>query len=212
MDNSEARILENVKKAYDTIADEFDRTRRNLYSQLEIVVQLIPKSAKSLLDAGCGNGRLLNYLNPQIEYLGIDNSRELLKHAKKRYPQGHFEYGDILALHAIPQKFDVITCIAVFHHIPNKELQLQALQEMRERLNSNGRLIITVWNLFNTKLKRYIDSETHDANIPWGHSNTFRFFHAFTAPELRQLLEQAGFQKVRQKRDPQNHIFSCHAP
>jgi len=43
---------------------------------------------QKILDLGCGNGRLLNFLkNKKIEYIGVDNSEKLLLEAQKQYPE-----------------------------------------------------------------------------------------------------------------------------
>ncbi len=42
---------------------------------------------QKVLDLGCGNGRLLNVLqNKNIDYIGVDNSENLLLNAQNAYP------------------------------------------------------------------------------------------------------------------------------
>lgn len=205
-------ILKKVKEDYNLIADEFDATRQKPWKEFF----LCKKYARGrVLDVGCGNGRLAYFLKKQIknktiDYIGIDNSRALIKIAKKNHPFARFRYGDILNIPLGSWFFDTIFCIAVLHHIPSKNLQLKALKEMKRVLKKSGVLVITVWNLQQKKYKKYIDAKTREAFIPWGQDKKVRrFYYAFTAPEFKQLLKKAGFSKLKNKSANRNLIFIC---
>jgi len=49
--------------------------------------------------------------------------------------------------------WDVVLCIAVLHHIPSRELQLKALEEMHRVLKPGGKLIMTNWHLLREAYK-----------------------------------------------------------
>ena len=80
---------------YDIIASHFSHTRKYVWEDIKPFLDIIePKSR--VLDLGCGNGRILQELKTkQIDYLGIDQSKKLLKMAEKHYPSYTFKYGDI---------------------------------------------------------------------------------------------------------------------
>ena len=60
----------------------------------------------TVLDVGCGYGRLCEIFNPD-KYLGIDFSEEMIKLANKKFPQYKFEVQDKLTY--VPEKkFDII--------------------------------------------------------------------------------------------------------
>ena len=195
------KILKDVVTSYSKIAEEFDATRDHPWSEFDIFLnQMDFEEEQKLLDVGCGNGRLLDFFKDQpIDYTGLDNNKKLLAIARKTRKQENkkiiFKYGDILKLPFPTNTFDTVWCIAVLHHIPTEELQLKALKEMLRVLKHKGKLMLTVWNLWQLKYLKYIDEKTHDSFIPWGaDKKTTRYYHAFTSPEMRKLLKKSGFE------------------
>ena len=76
-------ILSENHANYDSVAQSWDATRKSAWGEFEFAKHLF--SASSILDAGCGNGRLVNWLrgnNFTGSYLGIDNSKSLIQKAK----------------------------------------------------------------------------------------------------------------------------------
>lgn len=55
---------------------------------------------QDIVEVGCGIGWLTHYLPPEIDYIGMDASREVLKEAMKRntHPLAHFILGDVRTL------------------------------------------------------------------------------------------------------------------
>lgn len=215
------KILKKVIQDYDTIARGFDLTRNHKWEEFDTFLKYIKKGDR-VLDLGCGNGRLNKFLEEEskVEYLGIDNSNELLKAAKKNNPKAKFKKGDLLEIPEKDQSSDIIACIAAFHHIPTKKLRNKALEEMRRVLKKDGILIITVWNLFQKKYKKYIwksrirsllsfgKEEARGTLIPWSDSGINRYYYAFKPKELRKLLEQAKF-KILEEEKGNNLLFIC---
>lgn len=207
------KLLLQVKETYNTIAQEFSDSRNFAWHEFEFFVPYL-KSGAEILDLGCGNGRLLQYLNkrtlgwkqPAFHYVGIDNSEKLLKNAKKLHPQQNFILGDQLKVPLDNQTVDILFNIAAFHHIPTHDLQLKALNEMYRVLKKDGILVMTVWNLWQSKnvvlflksLARCVLTFGHyslrDLFVPWGKEKTARFYYAFSPNELEKLLVKAGFE------------------
>lgn len=172
-------------------------TRNRPWPEFDLLVKHMNfKKEQKLLDLGCGNGRLLSFFKDKpTDYTGLDNNKKLLSFAKKSHPKAKFKYGDILHLPFPASSFDTVWCIAVLHHIPTEKLQLKACKEMLRVLKSKGKLMLTVWNLWQPKYKKYIDKKTHDCLIPWGtEKKVKRYYHAFTSPELKRLLKESGFE------------------
>jgi len=207
-------IIENLKKTYDDIAGDFSNTRSK-DTDLHIFSDLIKPKA-TILDIGCGNGRLLlmlnklaeHWTNPKFHYLGIDISKSLLNHARKKFPTENFIEGTQTEIPFDESKADILFNIRAFHHIPSKKMRLIALEEMKRVLKPHGTIVITVWDLWQRKyivqiLKAVLRSiitlgayEYNDTFIPWGKNNK-RYYHAFRPKELYDILKQAGFTQVK---------------
>lgn len=225
-----------VTTDYDAIAHEWDRTRQNAWGEFEFATDLLipPPSLLAsselrrtgphlqhkmqLLDAGCGNGRLINWLrkkNFQGKYLGIDSSEGLLEKAKQNFPKEKFQKIDLLDFKEL-ESFDLVFCIAVLHHLPDKTSRLRVLQNIYAGLKSEGKLFLTVWNLWQPRyikyvLKSYFTKNPRDCKIPFA-NKVDRFVHAFSASELIDLLEKAGFQSIEvfpAKKEKRVKIFSA---
>lgn len=74
--------MTEIEIFYDKIADEFDKTRVNLWG---CVISFLNefKNGSMVLDIGCGNGKYMNYRN-DIIMKGIDISINLVEICKKR--------------------------------------------------------------------------------------------------------------------------------
>ncbi|MBF0553876.1 MAG: class I SAM-dependent methyltransferase [Nitrospirae bacterium] len=96
----------------------------------------------SVLDYGCGGGRLLKYFNTKdYETYGYDTSQDALEMAKENTVSGHLYGGrDGLA----GKSFDLICAIHVLEHI---EEPFETLQFIRTLLNPRGILMYVVPNI-----------------------------------------------------------------
>ncbi len=207
------KILDETKKNFDKIAEEFSRTREKHWEIMKSFLAYI-KEGDKILDIGCGNGRLYDLIREKnVEYIGVDNSEKLIEIAKKRFPVSNFQpqkfiVADALALPFQNEEFNNVFMIAFLPHLPSRELQEKAIYEAYRVLKKEGNIFITCWNLFQPKLffknliyrlknqKLYRDLSFKDYFIPWHLSSgeiIQRFYHAFTKKELRKILEKIGF-------------------
>lgn len=220
-------LLRIVHDNYNQIAVDFDMTRKKEIWPEMLRLSDQVKNGDSVLDLGCGNGRLLEALkNKQIEYLGIDNSEELIKLASLNYPNNKFIVSDILNLETIKEikdrKFNHIFCLATLQHLPSKELRLKALIGMSRYLSENGRIVLSNWNMWTQKkyrtliFKSFLNKiigknqlEFGDILFPWKNSKgeivSERYYHAFRKRELLNLVKGAGFSDVTINRDSYNY-------
>lgn len=172
----EKEILEKVKNDYNLIASHFNITRQNNWKEFDLFKKYIleyiflkPRDYKiKILDIGCGNGRLVNFLKSldiKYEYVGIDNSEGQINEALSspeanrvhKENSKHFQIGDVLDLSNFNEnEFDVIFCVAVFHHLPSKHTRNIALKNIYKILKNDGLLLMTSWNLFQLKYIKYL--------------------------------------------------------
>lgn len=224
------KLLKIVHDNYRDIAAQFDVTRKKyVWPELERVLANL-KDDDSVLDVGCGNGRLLENLGSKnVNYLGVDSSEELIKLAAVNYPANNFKVLDILNLETLKQKFNLVISVAVLHHLPGKELRLQALKQLSEVTCEKGQIIFSVWKLWsNKKYRPYLikniwdkitlrsDLEFGDLLFPWknnkGEAVSERYYHAFTKCGLKKLLREAGFKKFKLYSDKYNYWVIIDTP
>ena len=217
-------LLELVKQNYNDIAADFDVTRKKaLWPEIGEWTKAI-KAGDKILDVGCGNGRLLEALqDKKVDYLGVDNSSELIKLAQRNYPRAKFLVGDILDLEkATTAQFDYIFCLAVLPHLPSQELRARALREMKDRLKVGGQLVISAWNLWAQPKYRLLILKNvwlklsgrhklaiNDLLFPWktagGETKSLRYYHTFTGRELKGLVGKSGLQLEKFFKDQHNY-------
>lgn len=76
---------------YDTTAEVWARIQRDTRAVLPHYI----KYGHKVLDGGCGFGSLYELLPPGVLYRGIDLSPDFIEIARFKYPEGHFEVGDL---------------------------------------------------------------------------------------------------------------------
>jgi len=198
-------LLKKTTEDYNLIAEQFSSSRYSIWPELKLFEKYV-EDGERILDAGCGNGRLLGlFKNRKVDYVGIDNSEKLIEIARNKHPQGKFQVANTLQLPFPDNYFNKVFSIAVFHHIPSEELRLKFLKEARRVLKPEGLLILTVWNLwprFKTlkllfkftvlKITGKSKLDFKDVFIPW-QKKTDRYIHCFTKGELKKLAEKVGF-------------------
>ncbi len=200
-------ILEKTKNDFNRIASDFSRTRKHPWPELTAVFQGYVKEGDKVLDVGCGNGRLLDlFKDKMVNYLGIDNSEEQIKEAKKKYPKESFLVADASDLPFSDNFFDKVFLVAVFHEIPSLKFRQQVLKETRRVLRDKGLLFLSVWDLRNRiglilkysflKMIGRSKLDWKDVFIPWN-NKIERYYHVFSKKEIIKLVEDAGFSIVR---------------
>jgi SAM-dependent methyltransferase len=98
--------------------------------------------ARSVLDVGCGDGRLGSFLHEaaQINYVGVDISEEAISFAQGLNPTGHYR---CVPLAEVSEKFDLAAAVEVIEHIPDDILH-GFLCDIRCALKPNGVFIVSV--------------------------------------------------------------------
>lgn len=224
--DTQKELLNIVKKNYQDIASGFSETRgKPLWPEISRLMEEV-EPGSSVLDVGCGNGRILRALKGKnIKYLGVDPSDELLELAKKEHPEYNFKKGDILELGHIPEyDFDHVLAIAVIHHLPGEDLRVKALKQLRNKIKKDGVMIISVWNLWSRKKYRNMifkyfllkllgknDMDFGDILFDWRKDKerflSKRYYHAFTKRELKRIIKKAGLYISEYKKDEYNYYL-----
>lgn len=198
---------------YDNFAKTFSTSRLNMkWEEIDYFFKNYDLENKSVLDIGCGNGRLLQTIKEKAikisSYLWLDLSKWLLEEAKKLHPESDFLESNMLDLDKILKsdnsKFDIIFFIASFHHLQTFEERLLVLEKAKKLLNKDSKIFFTNWNLI--WQEKYKNSE-----ITWTENNFWsidfnikiwefdRFYHSFSIKELEKLFEKTWFKVIENR-------------
>ncbi len=212
------QIIAENRESYNAIAPDFDVARQTAWPEFNLLAPYI-KEGSRVLDIGCGNGRLLKFIqNSKLKiqnYHGVDQSEELIKIAKKNNPPlcppltkgGNggvdFQVADVFDLPFQDGEFDAAAGIAFFHHIPSKELREKVLTEIYRVLSPGGILFLTNWNLWQKTLRKKYNLRLRDFLFPrnnldagdfWiSFQKQKRYYHHFKKSEIISLAKKAGF-------------------
>lgn len=131
-----------------------------------------------------------------------------LSAAAKRKVQ--FKDGNLTKIPAKALQFDVVFCIAAFHHLPGKEDREKSLRELRRVAKEDGYIVISVWNLYQKRFRKYVWQALwrslktlgkyawNDTLFKWKGKGALRYYHAFTIWEMRALLRSNGLRIVQE--------------
>lgn len=173
----------NTIQVYNTIAREYTKKNANFapVKELEHFVSSLPDGG-TILDAGCGPGRDCKYFTTRgFSVTGVDLSDELLKIAHEEAPSATLLKQDLRDLHFPEESFDGIWSCTSLLHLERSDVP-KVLASLYKFLKPNGLLFVSVKEGSGTADV----SEERSSNMP-------RHYTYFSIPELKNLLEQAGF-------------------
>lgn len=207
-------IEDSLRQSYESIASDFDKTRQNITPELQVAADTILEGS-SVLDLGCGNGRLLKAApTVNFDYLGLDRNQALLDQARSTFPGARFEFGDMEDFDFGQDRWDRVIAVASFHHIITVEERVEVLKRIYQGLKPSGKLVMTNWRLWQRRyLPAFIRWWPHkivwnDTFVTW--NNQFpRYYHAFTTRELHHLLQSAGFTDIETRVIRHNYVTTA---
>lgn len=201
---------------YEELAQPFADSRSTRQPGLQWVVQSL-RGVATLLDVGCGNGRLAHAVDEagqSLRYTGIDASAALLAIAAESAAalttvQAEYRLIDISrdswTTHLPQPCFDGIALLAVLHHMPGWERRVALLRALRDLLAADGSLIISTWQFLNEeRLRRKIvswrevgledsDLQPGDYLLDWHRGGSgLRYCHLLDEDEVNVLANAAG--------------------
>jgi len=132
-----------IKKEFSKYANEYAKLN---FIQKKIILKVSKYlNNKSILDLGCGNGALLEFIKPK-KYIGIDFSEEMLKlHPLKEVY--NFDFNTTLCWNFIQkQEFDILVSLSALQWAKDLEFIFNNIK----KLNKNYILAIFTSNTFKT--------------------------------------------------------------
>lgn len=132
------RAVLSAPEIYDAFQNLMGGRKRGLFVN-EFVR---PLHGARILDLGCGTAQILEFLPPDMHYIGYDPSEDYIAHARRRYGErGEFHVGYFGGAEAASlEPFDIVLACGVLHHLDDAEV-VQLLAFVRQALVPGGRFV-----------------------------------------------------------------------
>lgn len=208
------------REFYERFGASFSGTRFGAQPGWNRIIHYFPKRG-AVLDLGCGNGRLAIFLEKHLEvvrYVGLEGSEALLTIAREkthalRRVSPEFFHMDLSssAWHRASGYFDVVTALAVLHHIPGFTARAEFVSAAGRCMKPEGTLILSNWRfIHSSRMQRKLVSwqtiglspdevERGDYLLTWKKNGTgYRYAHQLDEAEMEGLAAAAGLKVVEQ--------------
>jgi ubiquinone/menaquinone biosynthesis C-methylase UbiE len=168
------------------------RLDRKFQRICELVRAQLP--SESFLDAGCGDGRYLAALAPELpaRRAGVDLSERILETARARVA-ADFRQASLEALPFADGEFDLVLCSQVIEHVPDAD---GAIRELARVLRPGGTLVISTDNERNT-VTRVLNAPRNlvvrALRLRGARGRIESPATPYTRDSFRRLLERGGF-------------------
>lgn len=198
-------LTDQIKQFYNTIQFPGAYTMEDLkfYDQgifntyLKEIDNVLTDNIK-VLDIGCGTGLISNLfaLKYYSKFTAIDFSNSIdfaeLFAVKNNINNVTWIKDDFLDFNT-NEKYDVIICCGVLHHIPEYK---KALNKIKSLLNPNGVLVLAVYNKYGKVLKKYISID-YQSNILYEDQENNPFELAFSHKEVLTMCDDLRLRIVK---------------
>jgi SAM-dependent methyltransferase len=175
--------------ALSSVAGQSGRQNRYYHREQTHYFRYLVTENKRVLELGCGNGDLLNALNPSYG-VGIDISPGMVELAKGKYPHLTFQVGDGNQLDQIPREiYDYIILSDFVGYLDDIQACLEGLQPF---CGPQTRLIISYYNFLWEPVLKFAEMLRLKTPTPE---------HSWLTPDdMRNLMSLADYQVVKTER------------
>jgi alkylated DNA repair protein alkB family protein 8 len=197
-----------VKEIYEEIAEHFDNTRLYKWNWVNEFLNNLRKDSL-VYDIGCGNGRnMINNNAKNLNFIGIDNCENFVKICKSKNLNVLCE--NMTSISLANASADALMCIAVFHHLENKEHRIKALLEMKRLIKHNGKILLSVWSINQPPKTRRSFNNYGNNIVLWNkYGKTYeRFYYIYKLDELKILFNLSGLTIANYEYSCGNEIFT----
>jgi methionine biosynthesis protein MetW len=162
----------------------------------EDILPFIPKIAKTILDVGCGTGKLLRVLKDQNKVCyGIEKDEDAFRIARQNaYTVINKRIEDAFDL--IPDNyFDVILLLDVLEHLVDPRM---VLQKLKSKLSPDGILVSSIPNLryYHNFIDLIVKKEFNYTEYGVMDASHLKFF---TYKSIVKLFEDADYTVIQQE-------------
>jgi ubiquinone/menaquinone biosynthesis C-methylase UbiE len=176
-----------VESGYNRIFRQYDSYYGISMNRRELgeFLKLLPKESK-VLDIGCGSGRVTKFLvDHDLNVVGIDISRNMLKLAKQKVPKAKFRRLDMRNLDFLRESFDAALALYSIIHVPRK-YHSGIFVKINQVLKPEGIALISVGG---SNLENYVDEN-------WMNWRSRMYWSQFDLEKNLDLLRNAGFKII----------------
>lgn len=158
--------FDNQAAVYDSFIREYE-DGLNFYKNYDLVLEKASQKVSGgiVAEIGIGTGNLAVQVlqrakaqERKVEYIGIDQSINMLKEAKKKCPEIGLKVGDFLNLPLEAKSCDTVVSSYAFHHCDAEEKVL-AIAEMDRVLREKG-IVVIADLMFENQKARELFAET----------------------------------------------------
>ena len=203
----------DVRTTYNTIANEFSRTRYTVWDAVKVFLDDIQPNTV-LADIGCGNGKNMLY-RKDIMNIGMDICENFVKICREERNL-NVTHGSILNIPFDMNIADNTICIAVIHHLETLEERVKALSELIRITKPGGHIMIYVW-CFEQDPKSKNKFTSQDEMVPFknikGDILSYRYYHLYLQGELEkeinminQINKEYNFMIKESFKDRNNYV------
>jgi SAM-dependent methyltransferase len=148
---------------------------------LVVAARFAGQSDLSLLDVGCGVGRLHPHIKGRFAISGCDVSEKSVARARRDNDFASYEVSSGDSLPYADEQFDIALTVCVMHHVPPAEW-VSFLKEMHRVVRPGGIAVVIEHNPFNPLTRLAVARCPFDADAV-----------LLSPRRSRQLLGEAGF-------------------
>jgi SAM-dependent methyltransferase len=198
------------REFYDSFAAEFSGSRAAIQAGIRRALAML--DCASVLDVGCGDGRVSKVLPVNARYIGLDFSEKLI--GRVAASPASFVLADVSGpLPIAAGAFPAVLCFAVLHHLPERE---SFMRELARVMKPGGRLALSVWQITHSgRMRKKIvhDLGGGDYVLSWERGGRGeRFVHEVSEDEMKRLAHSASLSIVEMFRsDGRSNDLSLYA-
>ncbi|MCW4017217.1 MAG: methyltransferase domain-containing protein [Candidatus Bathyarchaeota archaeon] len=191
-------------------ANEYTKNSSNPYEWAkELIPKLELKGTESVLDIGCGEGKvtalLASYL-PHGQVVGVDSSEDMITAARSAFPHCHYPNLTFLRMDirelTFREQFDVAFSNAALHWIIDHQAVLECVHDS---LDKGGRLLFQMAGKGNAQNIIAVLEELISEEDCKPYFKNFTFPYGFYGPEeYTKWLKEAGFKPERLEMFPKD--------
>ncbi len=189
--------------SYEMLAKYYNHLQREIdYSKW---IELShPFLKQKVLEIGCGTGTFANQMKFE-NYIGFDISPNMIKQAKKNYPNLSFYVDDAITFQ-VKEKFDHIICyMDTLNYIISEKKIIEFFKHVYDALNSKGIFIFDIHQISNLEnFDGYLESGFIDGDEYRWYSHVYDYNqglvgHDFTFYIKGKVYEEKHVQQILTK-------------